>query len=157
MRSLPLPYRTDLIGNRQSAIGNYFEDAGEAIGDGLGGGGVSSAFTWSRLRRVTNPLRRYHIPSAVSQTSSALIVVPSVSRIVIGPRLFAASTFVATGPVLSATRTGSALTVGVGVGVGLGEGDGDGLGRTDGVGSNGGGGETTCWVKACVDDDWVGL
>jgi len=86
------------------------------------------------------------MPSPVSHTSSALIALPSVSRIVTGPRLFVASTFVATGPVLSATRAGSALTVGVGVtlGEGDGEGDGEGVGLTDGDESKGGGGETTC-------------
>ena len=71
--------------------------------------------------------------------------------------MFAASRFVATGPVLSATRAGSALTVGVGVGVGLGLGDGDGeaVGVADGAVSKGGGGETTCGVRARFADDWL--
>ena len=119
--------------------------------------GFSSAFTWSRLRRVTKPLRRYQIPSAVSHTSSALIDDPSVSLIVTGPRLFAASTFVATGPVLRATRTGSALTVGVGVTLGEGDGEGDGEGVGVAVGD-----EVRWWrrnhllCERMLDDDEVG-
>ena len=127
---------------------------GVGVGVGLG---FSSAFTWSRLSRVTKPLRRYQIPSSVSHTSSALIALPSVSRIVTGPRLFAASAVAAIGPVLSATRAGSALTggVGVGVGVGLGDGDGEGVGVADDDESKGGGGETTCGVIARFADDWL--
>ena len=117
--------------------------------------GLSSAFTWSRFNSVTMPRRRYQIPSPVSHTSSALIEVPSVRRIVTGPRLFATSTFVATGPVLSGTRAGSALTGGVGVGVGVTEGDGDGVALADGEGIKGGGGETTCWARVWFDADWL--
>lgn len=100
--------------NDELSQADYRDCTGESVGAGIGElfgvGGVSSAFTWSRLSRVTIPLRRYQNPSEVSQASSALIVVPSVSRIVTGPRLFPAPRFVATGPVLSATRAGSALT-----------------------------------------------
>ena len=105
--------------------------------------GLSSAFTWSRFSSVTMPRRRYQIPSPVSHTSSALIEVPSLRRMVTGPRLFAASTFVATGPVLRATRATS-LTGGIGVGVGVAEGDGEGVALADGEESKGGGGEITC-------------
>ena len=138
----------------------YREGTGEGVGEGVGvGGGFSSALTWSRFRSVTRPRRRYQIPSPVSHTSSALILVPSVSRMLTGPRLFPASIVVATGPVLSATRADSVLTAGFGVGVGLGEGDGDGdgvgVGLTDGEVSKGGGGETTCCVKGWFDADWL--
>ena len=84
-----------------------------------------------------------------------------MSRIVTGPRLFPASKLVAIGPVLSATRAGSALTAGVGVGVALGDGDGDGEGEggalTVGAVIKGGGGEIICWVKGWVDDAWLAL
>lgn len=122
------------------------------MGEGVGLG-LSIAFTWSRFSRVTRPRRRYQIPSPVSHASSALIVVPSVSRIVTGPR-FAASALVDTGFLLSSTRAGSALTFGVGVGVGLGEGDGEGDTLADGDAIKGGGGEITCCVKDWFADDW---
>ena len=143
------------------------ESVGAGIGEGLaagfGGGGVSSAFTWSRLSSVTIPLRRYQNPSAVSHASSALIVVPSMSRMTTGPRLLPASKLVATGPVLSATRAGSALTAGDGdgVGVAVGEGDGEGAGvgvaLTAGAEIKGGGGEIICWVKGCAGANWLEL
>src|SRR5215213_9335784 len=38
-------------------------------------------FTWPRLSRLTIPLRRYHTPSFVRQTSSASIFPPLVSII----------------------------------------------------------------------------
>jgi hypothetical protein len=140
----PTDYR-DWIGESVGA------GTGEDFAAGFGGGGVSRAFTCSRLSRVTIPLRRYQNPSAVSQASSALTVLPSASRITTGPRLFPASKLVAIGPVLSATRAGSALTAGIGVGVALGEGEGegDGVALTDGARTKGGGGEIICGVKGC--------
>jgi hypothetical protein len=74
-----------------------------------------------------------------------------------GPRLFPASKLVAIGPVLSATRAGSALTAGVGVGDGEGEGDGEGGASTAGARIKGGGGEIICWVKGCCEEDWLEL
>ena len=78
-----------------------------------------------------------------------------------GPRLFPASRFVATGPVLSATRAGSALTAGVGVAVGdgdgVGEGEGEGAAMTGGAEIKGGGGEIVCGLKGCWDDKWLEL
>src|SRR6185436_11666813 len=42
---------------------------------------VTIVFTWPRLSSVTMPLRRYHTPSFVRQTSSASIFPPLVSII----------------------------------------------------------------------------
>ena len=99
------------------------------------------------------PRRRYQIPSPVSHASSALIEVPSLSRIFTGPR-FAPSALVPIGLVLSATCVGCALTAGVGVGVAVGEGDGEGVAVGDGDEDNSGGGGDI-WARGWFDNGWV--
>jgi len=58
---------------------------GETAGDEFLSLGFSIAFTSLRSRRVATPRRRYQIPSAVCQTSSASMLIPFVNRIVMGP------------------------------------------------------------------------
>ena len=103
-------------------------------------------FTWPRFSRVTIPLRRYHTPSFVRQTSSASIFPPLVSIITGLPpcRVPIPGPLVETGSLVARVCAveieGLAFGVGEGVGDGEGEktGDGDGEGATAvGVGVGG--------------------
>src|ERR1700741_1206889 len=91
-------------------------------------------FTWPRFSKVTIPLRRYHTPSLVRQTSSASIFPPLVN-IITG---FAPCRVPIPGPLV---ETGSLVArvcaveiEGVAFGEGAAEGDGEGEGTGDGVG-----------------------
>ena len=99
----------------------------EAVGDDAGGVRTIDA-TWSRSSSVTRPLRRYQIPSPVSQTSSASTLVPLVSRMTTAPPFGLSSAPVDTGLELRTARAASALAEGEGVPVG--EGDASGEGET---------------------------
>ena len=98
-------------------------------------------FTWPRFSRVTIPLRRYHTPSLVRQTSSASIFPPLASIITGLPpcRVPIPGPLVETGSpverVCAVEMVGEAFgeAEGEGDGEGEGPGDGDGEGCTDGA------------------------
>ena len=111
-------------------------------------------FTWPRFSKVTIPLRRYHTPSLVRQTSSASIFPPLVSIITGLPpcRVPIPGPLVETGS-LVARVCAVAAPVGEGFGVdaGVGDGDGDATGDGDGDGAAGvgvGAGATVVSVAA---------
>ena len=95
-------------------------------------------FTWARFSRVTIPLRRYHTPSLVRQTSSASIFPPLASIITGLPpcRVPIPGPLVETGSLVARVCAveidgdafGDAETEGDGKGEG--DGDGDGAGAT---------------------------
>ena len=90
--------------------------------------------TWLRFKRVTIPLRRYHTPSRVRQTSSASILAPLASSITGLPPCLVPipGPLVETGSVVA--RECEVATVADVFGVGEGEGDGDGDGDATGDG-----------------------
>lgn len=96
--------------------------------------------TWLRFKRVTIPLRRYHTPSRVRQTSSASILPPLVSSITGLPPCLVPipGPLVETGSVLA--RECEVVTVAAvfGVGEADGDGDGDGTGEGEGMVTTGG-------------------
>ena len=91
-------------------------------------------FTWPRFSRVTIPLRRYHTPSLVRQTSSASIFPPLVSIITGLPpcRVPIPGPLVETGSLVA--RVCAVEIVGEAFGEIEGEADGDGDGEGDGEG-----------------------
>src|ERR1043165_1022188 len=102
-------------------------------------------FTCPRFSRVTIPLRRYHTPSLVRQTSSASIFPPLVSIITGLPpcRVPIPGPLVETGSpvarVCAVEIEGEALgeAEGEGDGEGEGEGEGEATGEGDGDGTTG--------------------
>ena len=96
-------------------------------------------FTCPRFSRVTIPLRRYHTPSLVRQTSSASIFPPLVSIITGLPpcRVPIPGPLVETGSVVA--RVCAVEMVGEAFGEGEDEGDGEaeGVGEGDGEGATG--------------------
>src|ERR1044072_9722378 len=100
-------------------------------------------FTWPRFSRVTIPLRRYHTPSVVRQTSSASIFPPLVSIITGLPpcRVPIPGPLVETGSpvarVCAVEIEGEALGEAEGEGDGEGEGEGEATGKGDGDGTTG--------------------
>src|SRR6185436_14490045 len=94
-------------------------------------------FTWPRFSRVTIPLRRYHTPSLVRQTSSASIFPPLASIITGLPpcRVPIPGPLVETGcPV---ARVCAVEIMGEALGEADGEEDGDGEASGDGEGATG--------------------
>ena len=91
-------------------------------------------FTWPRFSRVTIPLRRYHTPSLVRQTSSASIFPPLVSIITVFPpwRVPIPGPLVETGSLVA--RVCAVAIAGETLGEAEGEGDGEGEGTGDGDG-----------------------
>src|SRR6185312_16092060 len=89
-------------------------------------------FTWARFSRVTIPLRRYHTPSLVRQTSSASIFPPLVSIITGLPpcRVPIPGPLVETGSLVARV---CAVEID-GDAFGDAEGDGDGEGEVEGEG-----------------------
>jgi hypothetical protein len=100
-------------------------------------------FTWPRFSRVTIPLRRYHTPSFVRQTSSASIFPPLVSSITgLAPcRVPIPGPLVETGSlvarVCAVEIVGEAFGDAEGEGKGKGDGEGEGTGDGDGGAGNG--------------------
>src|ERR1044072_6459228 len=94
-------------------------------------------FTWPRFSRVTIPLRRYHTPSLVRQTSSASIFPPLVSIITgLRPcRVAIPGHQVETGSLVA--RVCAVEIDGEAFGESEVEGDGDGDGSGDGDGDGG--------------------
>src|SRR5215210_6219227 len=88
-------------------------------------------FTWPRFSRVTMPLRRYHTPSFVRQTSSASIFPPLVSSITGLPpcRVPIPGPLVETGSLVARV-----CAVEMPLGEAFGDGAGDGEGDTTGDG-----------------------
>jgi len=122
-----------------------------AKGDGSGVALVtcSIAFTFFGFKKVTMPLRRYQIPSLVSQAVSASMLAPSVSRMITGPRLSFPSPPVEIGLELNSTRAASAR--GEAEGVALGEADGSGVGLAP-ESSEGREGKSGCMTLEFDDD-----
>src|SRR6185436_9038688 len=91
-------------------------------------------FTWPRFSRVTIPLRRYHTPSLVRQTSSASIFPPLVSIITGLPpwRVPIPGPLVETGSLVARVCAVEIDGEAFGDAEGEGEGDGDGEGATGG-------------------------
>jgi len=91
--------------------------------------------TWLRFKRVTIPLRLYHTPSRVRQTSSASILAPLVSSITGLPPCLVPipGPLVETGSVVA--RECEVATVADVFGVGEGDGDGEGDGTGEGEGT----------------------
>ena len=94
-------------------------------------------FTWPRFSRVTIPLRRYHTPSLVRQTSSASIFPPLASIITGLPpcRVPIPGPLVETGSPVERVCAVEMVGEALGEAEGEGEGDGDGIGDGDGEGS----------------------
>ena len=94
-------------------------------------------FTWPRFSRVTIPLRRYHTPSLVRQTSSASIFPPLVSIITGLPpcRVPIPGPLVETGSLVA--RVCAVEIEGDALGAAEAEGDGEATGDGEGDGANG--------------------
>ena len=94
-------------------------------------------FTCPRFSRVTIPLRRYHTPSLVRQTSSASIFPPLVSIITGLPpcRVPIPGPLVETGSLVA--RVCAVEIDGDGFGAAEAEGDGEATGDGEGDGANG--------------------
>ena len=95
-------------------------------------------FTWPRFSRVTIPLRRYHTPSLVRQTSSASIFPPLVSIITGLPpcRVPIPGPLVETGSPVA--RVCAVEIDGEAFGEAEGEGDGEGPGEDEATGDGDG-------------------
>src|SRR5215213_5685570 len=113
------------------------------------------AFTWPRFSRVTIPLRRYHTPSLVRQTSSASIFPPLVSIITGLPpcRVPIPGPLVETGSPVARVWAVDGCD-GNGRGDGAMDGDGDGDGETSGDGDGGAGAGAT--ASAMTGDSAAG-
>ena len=98
------------------------------------------------------PLRRYQIPSLVSQAVSASMLAPSVSRMITGPRLFFPSPPVEIGLELNSMRAASARGEAEGVALGEADGSGVGLAPESGEGREGKRGPTCCMALEFDDD-----
>src|SRR6185436_8943985 len=94
-------------------------------------------FTWPRFSRVTIPLRRYHTPSFVRQTSSASIFPPLASIITGLPpcRVPIPGPLVDTGSLVARVWAVAGCDGGVCFGDGPMDGAGDGEGETSGDGA----------------------
>lgn len=93
-------------------------------------------FTCPRFSRVTIPLRRYHTPSLVRQTSSASIFPPLVNIITGLPpcRVPIPGPLVETGSLVARVCAVEIEGEAFGDGEGEGDGEGDGCGDADGDG-----------------------
>src|SRR4030095_9860412 len=99
-------------------------------------------FTWPRFSKVTIPLRRYHTPSLVRQTSSASIFPPLASIITGLPpcRAQIPGPLVETGAVVARVCAVEAPAGdGFGVDTGVGDGGGDATGDGEGDSASGDG------------------
>ena len=98
------------------------------------------------------PLRRYQIPSFVSQAVSASMLAPSESRMITGPRLSFPSPPVEIGLELNSMRAASARGEAEGVALGEADGSAEGLVTESGEGREGRRGPTCCMALEFDDD-----
>ena len=98
------------------------------------------------------PLRRYQIPSLVSQAVSASMLAPSVSRMITGPRLSFPSPPVEIGLELNSMRAAADCVEAEGIALGEADGSTEGLGLETGEGREGKRGRSCCMALELDDD-----